>query len=331
MLPRLLLMAALAAALALVAACSSSEPLPGADPTSGGSTQEAGPLAEGSCWTGTRLGADPQDILKLSASFDVPYLVAARAVADRPAFADGVDCSEEHAVEVFKLVRLPALDAQLSDYAALLRTQTPLYNKVTRGVEQACMTRTLAKAAARTGLRDAVMRPVLPVGAELGWAPAAPTQWAKGQHVFACTLTWTHPARTLYASVFTKSFGAGHRTCIDNKALAFVDCARPHERERIAVIEARDAVAAGSFPGPKAVKDGPGGRHLDVSDAAYAKLDAACTAYLRAISTTRKLTGIANVDLDQWPTPDGSYPIYCDADRPPDEDPLVTQGSVYNR
>ena len=79
------------------------------------------------------------------------------------------------------------------------------------------------------------------------------------------------------------------------------------------------------------VTDVEGRRYLDIGDAAYAKLDAACTAYLRAISSTRKLTGIANVDVDEWPTPEGSYPIYCDSDRRPDQKSLITQGSVYDR
>ena len=72
-------------------------------------------------------------------------------------------------------------------------------------------------------------------------------------------------------------------------------------------------------------------RFLEVPDARWARLDTACTAYLRSISTTKKLTGVANVDADQWPTQNGAFPIYCDADTPPDQESLVTQGSVYNR
>jgi hypothetical protein len=90
-------------------------------------------------------------------------------------------------------------------------------------------------------------------------------------------------------------------------------------------------VAAGGFPGPSAIRNGPNGRYLAVGDARWKKLDAACTAYLRAVSTTKKLTGVANVDVDEWPTADGTYPIYCDADTPPDQKSVVTEGSVYNR
>ena len=323
------LLVALAGLVVVGTGCSHAS-LPGVGGTSGG---EQGPttLEEGSCWTADLLGSDPQDVLRLSSRFGVPYLVAARAVADRPAFTRRVDCGSDHAVEVYKVVRLPDLDSQLTDYASVLKQQTPLYEKVARSVAAGCMTDPLAKAVAVAGVANAVMRPQLPPGATLGWTPAAPDQWTKGQRVFACTLTWSEPDSVRYAALFSKALPTGRRTCIESRALVYVDCARRHDRERIAVIEARDAVEAGSFPGPKAIRDGPAGRYLAVPDARWAKLDAACTAYLRSISTTKKLTGVANVDPDEWPAPGDSYPIYCDADTRPDQQPLITQGSVYDR
>jgi hypothetical protein len=325
-------------ALVLGAGCSQAPP-PGADGSQSrsgtgsgsGPAPEPGTLAAGTCWSGRLLGADPQDVLALSGKYGVPYLVTARAVADRPAFDKGLDCDQDHAVEVYKIVQLPDLGARLTDYSTLLQISTPLYATVARRVAQGCMTGTLAKAAARTGLAGAVMEPVLPAGASLGWAPAAPSDWTGGRRVFACTLTWQEPRATRYSAVFTKALATGERTCILSRSLLFVDCARRHDRERIAVIDARDAVAAGAFPGPGAVRNGPRGRFLEVPDAKWARLDTACTSYLRSISTTKKLTGIANVDADQWPTPTGAFPIYCDADTPPDQESLVTEGSVYNR
>jgi hypothetical protein len=327
-----------ALALALGTGCSQA-PLPGAGESGTGSATgsgsvpdpEPGSLAAGTCWSGHLLGADPQDVLALSGKYNVPYLVTAHAVADRPAFDKGLDCDEDHAVEVYKVVRLPALEERLTDYATLLRIQSPLYATVARTVAQGCMTETLAKAAARTGLIGAVMEPVLPSGAVLGWAPAAPADWGRGRRVFACTLTWQDPRATRFSAVFTKALATGERTCILSRSLEFVDCARRHDRERIAVIDARDAVAAGAFPGPRAIRNGPRGRFLEVPEARWARLDAACTAYLRSVSTTKKLTGIANVDADQWPTPTGAFPIYCDADTQPDQESLMTEGSVYDR
>jgi hypothetical protein len=329
---------ALAVVAVLAAGCSHAA-LPGADATGTGeatgtgtsATHGATTVEEGSCWTGDLLGADPQDVLRLSSRFNVPYLAAARAVADRPSFARRVDCGSDHAVEVYKVVRLPDLEQQLADYSTLLRIKTPLYEQVARSVAIGCMTGPLAASVALSGVSNAVMRPELPAGATLGWTPAAPEQWTSGQRVFACTLTWAEPDSVRYAALFTKDLPTSRRTCINSRSLVFVDCARRHDRERIAVIEAREAVAERSFPGPKKIRSGPNGPYLAVPDARWAQLDAACTAYLRAVSTTKKLTGVANVDTDEWPAPGNSYPVYCDADTRPDQDPLMTQGSVYNR
>ena len=324
--PRLL--ALLAAVVLVLAGCAEA---PGQRPGGGSGASPAGDVAEGTCWTADLLGADPQRVLALAKQYDVPYHVAARAVSAWPSFGHGVPCTDDHAVEVVSVLRLPALDARLTDYATLLRDRSALAGTVARSVAQGCMSRPLAAAVARTRLPNAVMEPALPAGATLGWAPAPPEQWRAGKRVFACTLTWKHPGETRYAALFTKALPTGMRTCIDSRSLLYVDCARGHDRERIAVIEAREAVASGAFPGPKAIRQGPQGRYLDVPDDAWARLDAACTAYLRAVSTTKRLTGVANVDVDEWPTPDGSFPIHCDADRPPDEKSLVSRGSVYDR
>ena len=325
------LVAVLAAALLVVSGCSQA-PLPGLEETSGSEpAAEPGIVAAGSCWTKARLGDDPQDVLRLSNQFSVPYLVVARALVDRPSFAAPVSCSHDHSIEVYKVLRLPELETQLADYATLLQTRTALYDKVARSVSLGCMSGTLASVAAATGLPGAVAEPMLPEGASLGWTPAAPDQWAKGHRLFACTLTWDEPETVRYAAVFTKTFPTSMRTCIDTHSLVFVDCARRHDRERIAVIDAREAVGKKAFPGRRAIRKGVDGRYLAVSDARYRKLDAACTAYLHSISTTRKLTGVANVDVDEWPTPAGSYPIYCEADTRPDQKSLITQGSVYDK
>jgi hypothetical protein len=328
---RLRLVAVLVTLLTVAAGCSKGA-LPGRGNTSSrGSTQSNAPLVTGTCWTGDLLGADPQVVLTISREYAVPYPAAATALATRPTFARSQDCGSDHTVEVYKVVRIPALEKQLTDYATVLRTQTPLFGQVVRAIERSCMTDVLARAAARTHLRDAVMAPALPEGAAVGWSPASPEQWTKGQRVFACTLTWSKPTQLRYASVFTKKFPTGKRTCIDSTSLVFVDCARRHDRERISVIEARAAVAAHQFPGARAIRKGPHGPYVDVPEPRYAVLDAACTAYLRSVSTTKKLTGVANIDADEWPASGGSYPIYCEADTSTDKPSLVTQGTVYNR
>ncbi|MGO4255596.1 hypothetical protein [Marmoricola sp. RAF53] len=303
----------------------------------GGTTQVEGKngaevaLEAGTCWTGDLLGADPQRVLRLSTDLGVTYFAAARALADRPAFSRTQSCDKAHDLEVYRAVQVPALAPSITSYADLMRTDQPLYQQLDRAVTNACMAEPLATTAALSKVAGATAQPALPETMELGWAPPSPDQFARGQRVFACTLRHRKASTVRYDEVLTRKFPTALRTCIDSKSLVYVDCARKHDRERIAVIEARTAVLAGRFPGRKAIRSGLDGRFLDVSPAAYAALDKACTRYLRTISTVKKLTGVAEIDVDAWPTADGSYPILCEADTRPDKKPVVTQGSVYNR
>jgi hypothetical protein len=165
----------------------------------------------------------------------------------------------------------------------------------------------------------------------LGWAPPNPAQWEKGQRAFACTFTQVPQSPVRYAAVFTKALPVASRTCIDNNALAYVACARPHDREVLAVLEVKAAVAAGALPGRKAVTKGVNGRIVGLPQDAWARLDAACTTYLRAVSTVKRLTGLAEADPKHWPTAEGSFPVSCEADVPLGQPPLVRTGSVYDR
>lgn len=326
--------------LAVVSACSGGSAIEQPDGPAGTSTDfpdsdgEAGSevaLAGGTCWTEAMLGEDPQAILALATAQKVSYFTAAHALAGRPAFEKTRSCAKSHRIEVYRVVQIPRLTPRLTSYATLLHTDRPLYRALERSVRNSCMTKPLAAAAARSGLPGAVAEPALPTGMKLGWAPPSPEQFTRGQRVFACTLIQDKASTVRYADLFAKRLPTALRTCIDSKRLVYVDCARKHDRERIAVIDARVAVQAGRFPGRRAIRRGPDGRYLDVAPAAYAALDRACTTYLRAISTTKRLTGVAEIDVDVWPAPDGSYPIACEADTRPGQKPVTTSGSVYNR
>ncbi|MBO9521792.1 MAG: hypothetical protein J7518_09665 [Nocardioidaceae bacterium] len=329
----------LAALLALLTACAGGSAVRQDSPTtapvsSADSDGEDGaetPLSEGTCWTETMLGADPQAILALATAQRVSYFAAAHALADRPAFEKTRSCAKSHRIEVYRVVQIPSLTPKLTSYAVLLRTDRPLYRALERAVLNTCMTKPLAAAAVQSRLPGAVVRPALPIGMKVSWAPPSPEQFQRGQRVFACTFVQQRASTIRYADVFGRRFPTSQRTCIDSRALVYVDCARKHDRERIAVIDAKVAVLARRFPGPRGIKRGPDGRYLDVRPARYAVLDRACTSYLRAISTTKRLTGIAEIDVDAWPAPDGSYPIACEADTRPEQKPLRTKGSVYNR
>lgn len=289
------------------------------------------PLVPDSCWTGAQLGADPQRILRLSGQFGVNYFTAAHALAKRPAFERTEDCRRPHDVEVYLAVQVPGLAAQLTSYGVLLQTDRPLYAALDRAVRGACMGTPLATAAAQTGLPGAVLEPALPDGMSFGWAPPSPDQFARGQRVFACTLSASEPTSVRYADLLTKRFPTGDRTCIDSGAMLYVDCARKHDRERIAVIDATFAVTSGALPGSNGIRSGPNGRYLAIGPAEYARLDSACTTYLHSISTTTKLTGVAEIDAGSWPAIDGTYPIACEADTRPNQNPLITEGSVYDK
>lgn len=308
----------------LTAGCSSD--LPGLS-----KKKETPELAAGTCWTATSLGADEDGVRDVAEETGVDVATAAAVMGQRPAFRTKVDCSGEHALEVYRLVELPGIAPALTSYAALLRTDQELYQRISRRVRAECMEPRLARAAARTRLPGVLMDPSLPAGMHLEWAPPSPDQFEAGQRGFACLFNQSVPGTHRYTSIFDASFPSALRTCIRSRGLRYVDCARKHDRERIAVLQVRQAVLAGTFPGRKAIRTGPRGRYLAADPAKYAALDRACTAYLRSISTTKKLTGIAEIDLDFWPSTDGSYPIVCEASTRPNQQALVTRGSVYDR
>lgn len=304
---------------------------PGSDQPGDGQSGDVPALTTATCWAGDLAGADPQYVLSISKEYGVTYFAAAQALAKRPSFRRPRPCDDEHAFEVYKAVAMDKVAPKVTDFSALLKTGTKAFARLSANVQSACMNKSLVEATARTGLPGAVMTPVFGDGFELDWAPPSPDQWEDGQRAYACTLKQQPVGSLLYAAVFDKDFPTSRRTCIDSKALLFVDCARRHDREQVAVINVRTAVLAGKFPGRKAILTGSDGRYVDVSPAQYVTLDSACTTFLRTVSSTRKLTGVAEIDADRWPAPDGSYPVVCEADAPTTSDSLVTQGSVFDR
>lgn len=288
-------------------------------------------LAPNTCWTAATLGADPQRVLALAQAYGVDYFAAAQAVDRRPAFQLTESCKAPHHVEVYKVVPVAQVTPTVTSYATFLQHGQRAYNQVVAAVENACMGETLAEVARLSKVPGAVVEPAFPEGVELGWAPPSPEQWDKGQRTYACTLTSATPVRYRYAAVFTKAFPTGERTCITNSPLLYVDCARKHNRERILVIDVRAAVAAGTFPGTRAIRVGSRGKFVQVPASTLATLDRACTAYLRAISTTDRLTGVAEIDAERWPAKDGSYPVDCEADVEPTKSSITTEGSVFDK
>ncbi len=290
------------------------------DDTAGGQDGASVTLTTATCWSGLAAGADPQVILQVAKTYSVSYFDAAYAMVGRAAFARTRSCSADHGVEVYKGIRLADVTPSLNDYTAFLRPNDPEYASIDQDVRRACMDQALLSAADATGVATASVEPAFPDGFTLGWAPPSPAQWEEGQRVYGCTLTQANASPLLYASVFTSRFPTQDRTCIDNRSLVYVDCARQHDRERIAWIDVTSAVRSGTFPNT-----------VSLPSPTLAALDRACTTYLRAISTTTKLSGVAEPDIDQWPTRSGRYQIACEADAPPGKPSVATTGSVYDR
>lgn len=289
-------------------------------------------IAKDTCWTGELLGSDPQLALKLANLFGITYFEAAYAIKDRPAFLTKQSCAKAHAIEVYQVVPVSAVTPQVTEYGTLLRTGGLDFSQLSASVALACTDRALQAAARLSSVPGASLQPALPDGFRTGWAPPTLEQWNRGQRVFACTLVQDRPNPLRYRALRTRSFPTSLRTCIASGARIYVDCARKHDRERIAVLDVGGAVAAGVFPGRSAVRKTADGRsYLDVDAAFYRPLDRACTAYLRAVSTDRRLSGVAEIDVDSWPGADGVYPVSCEADAPATEPSKVTTGSVYDR
>lgn len=288
-------------------------------------------IGDGTCWSGNLLGSDPQVALELSRTFDVTYFEAAYAIKDRPTFRTLEGCSGDHAVEIYRLVPVAEVQPEVSDFTTLLRTAGTEYARFSAAVAAACMDPTSARAARVSGIRDASVQPALPAGYRLGWTPPTVEQWGRGQRVFACTFTQDDPGPLRYSELRTRSLPTMLRTCIASGPRLYVDCARRHDRERIAVLDVSGAVAGGSVPGRSALRTTGRGVYLDLGPDFYRPLDRACTAYLRTISTDRHLSGVAEVDADAWPDEGGSYTVDCEADTPVSTESHVRTGSVYNR
>lgn len=288
-------------------------------------------LAAGTCWTAETLGSDPQAMLELARRYAVDYFSVAHAVDRRPAFKLTEACAKPHHVEVYKTVPVEQITPAVTSYATFFQYNLPAYRRLAGAVERACMNEPLAAAAQQSTVPGAVVEPAFPAEVDLGWAPPSPEQWDNGQRVYACTLSSPTPVQFRYAEVFTRGFATGLRICISNTPLIFVDCARKHDRERIALIQVRAAVAAKKFPGADAIRLGSNGRFVQVPTARLRALDRACTSYLRSMSSTTKLTGVAEIDVERWPTPAGEYQVDCEADAAPHQESIATEGSVFDR
>jgi hypothetical protein len=286
----------------------------------------------GQCFAGSRVGDDVDALAADLARYGVGVFTT---LSDDPTWTDPVDCAEPHQVEVYGVVELPpALDADLETYAAVVDPDPAVYAAVDDEVRRGCA---LSFAPAATAARSAPLAvdvtPTLSPGARvsLTWAPTSEASWERGVHTFACLFEQDRPGRLRLADVASGDFPAAARSCLRDNA--FVPCGRPHDAERIAVIDLDRAVAQKQVAGERAVDDA--GR-VNLGSDVWSALDGVCQRYLEAAIPQHapQLRGVADTYPELYPDADGRYVVLCSAQAPFGAAPtsaIVTTGSVFER
>lgn len=293
--------------------------------------QSLGPFVEvGTCFAGSRLGdkaaSDMSQELGLSTG-------AAAQLADDPTWTDPVNCVDDHMIEVYGVVQLPAdLDASVTGYADLIDVSTPLYRAVRDNVVHQCSRQVSLVAAVADDTRlDLDIVPM--IGAETqgrrAWDPVPYEVWQAGQRSFVCTYQQATEDDVQYGDILTGSFPDGGRSCLAGEL--FVACTEPHDTERVAVLVVDRSIDRGLLSGASAVTSGG---MVDLGSSEWTMLDDVCQRYLNAIAPDAPdgIFGVANTYPELYPNEFGSFNILCLAGSPFGTDPadLTTMSaSVY--
>lgn len=294
-------------------------------------------LAAGTCWDDTQL----PDALGKQAFDDWVERYAGgdadlrESMRDDAAFRQPVDCSDPHSLELHDVVSLtPGLTRRVTKYADLLDQDSALYRKVRDQVSERCLARSAyGRAQRRAGGVDVQLSPWLSTasGLHVAWDPFPADLWAKGQHKFVCTFEQDRPGTLSFVDLTTRAVPVRSRECL-NTPRRYRPCSGKHQAEVIAEMSLGPAVAQGQISGRKAIRTGPEGKYVALSDAQYAKLDKVCQSLFTMVSTVkggvvgRAYPGTAS----QWPTEDGDYVASCFALKPYEPPPMIT-GTVFNR
>lgn len=313
-----------------------------ADPVESPDTLEARPIVAGTCWDGSRLQDDQQafddavdtysaeaaDRHGDSANIDVP-----NALADDPAFAAQVDCSEPHRLEVTGVVKLPEdLEQQVESYSDLLMRSTPLYEDVRANVVGQCAQQfsLLDEVSASVEVEMTVLPVTTNEQTAIAWDPVPGGQWEGGDHSFVCQFRQSGDGLLTFEDLWTPSFPIDQRICFD-RSRQLIPCTEPHTVERLAVFGLDAAVADGDLPGADGVaKD----ETVNFSDAEWAAFDQACSTYVDAVPVelASGLVPFAESFKDVWPNETDGFNVFCTAQSPLDvkrADMVATSTSVY--
>jgi hypothetical protein len=257
------------------------------------------------------------------------------SMRDDAAFSEKIDCAEPHSLELYNVVELPAATAaQVKEYADLLDRSTPLYRTISDQVTEACMAGSPYDVAPRTARGLSVqLSPFLNSegGLHGAWDPFPADLWAKGQRKFVCTFEQDVPGTVRFADITTSKIPLEARVCL-NVPGTYVPCRGKHQAESLAELVVNTAIAKKQLPGRQAVRKGPKGPYVALSDPQFAKLDAVCQAFLSSVSTVRGgVKGRAYLGSPaQWPNNEGNYVASCFALKPFEPPPPIT-GTVFNR
>ncbi len=295
-------------------------------------------LTPGTCWDDTQLpealGEEPFDAWVEKHAGGQATL--ADAMRDDAAFDEKIDCTQAHSLELYNVVELePTLTAQVKRYADLLDQESALYGRIRDQVNDRCLAQSAYGRAQRKGGDLPVqLGPSLDVdaGLNLAWDPFPPDLWAKGEQKFVCTFEQEEPGTLMFADLPTSKVPIAARVCLNTPG-TYVPCAGRHQAEDLAEMILNTAIEKGQINDRKAVRKGPKGEYVALSDAEYAKLDKICATLLGQVSTVRG--GIQARaypgSVSQWPTESGAYVASCFALKPNREPPPMVTGTVFDK
>jgi hypothetical protein len=294
-------------------------------------------LTKGTCWDDTQLPdalgeAKFGDWVKTYAGGDSTL---SQSMRDDAAFSKQIDCSKPHSLELHDVVSLsPGLARQVTTYADLLDQDSALYGKVRDQVSERCLARSaFGRAQRRAGGVDVLLSPFLSdkSGLHVAWDPFPADLWEKGQHRFVCTFEQDRPGTLRFADVTTRQLPVAGRVCL-NTPRKYRPCEGRHQAEVIAEMTVNAAIAKGQVTGRKAIRKGPDGSYVALSEAQYARLDKVCQTLFTMVSKRRGgVVGRAYPGTaSQWPTEAGDYVASCFALKPYEPPPMIT-GTVFDR
>lgn len=258
------------------------------------------------------------------------------AIRDDAAFSKQIDCDEAHSLELYNVIEVaPALAAKVTKYADLLDQKSPLYRSIRDQVNDRCLAGTpYGVAQKKAGGIPVQLGPTLNTagGLHVAWDPFPADLWAMGQRKFVCTFEQDTAGTVRFADVTTRKLPVAARVCLNTPGKS-VPCNGKHQAEDIAEMVLNTAIERGRINGAKAVRNGPKGRYVALSDAEYARLDKICQTLLSSVSGVRG--GVAARaypgSVSQWPTASGAYIATCFALKPVSEPPPMITGTVFDK